>query len=54
MADFLVRGNDFTHAETFLERAEAAPPRPGREIADAGRRRDIAVLLAQVRAHRRA
>lgn len=51
MADFLVRGNDYAHAAEYLQRAEAAPVRPGREVADAGRRRDIAALLAQVRAH---
>ncbi|HVY83842.1 MAG TPA: tetratricopeptide repeat protein [Caulobacterales bacterium] len=51
MADFLIRGNDYAHAATYLERAQAAPPRPGREVADNGRRRDIAALMAQVRAH---
>lgn len=51
MADYLVRGNDYAHARAFLERAQSAPARPGREIADAGRRRDVATLLAQVRAH---
>lgn len=51
MADFLIRGNDFVHAGEFLQRAEAAPVRPGREVADAGRHRDIAALQAQVRAH---
>lgn len=51
MADYLVRGNDYAHARAFLERAQSAPARPGREVADAGRRRDIVAMLAQVRAH---
>lgn len=52
MADYLMRGNDYAHAVAYLERANAAPVRPGREVADAGRRRDIAALLARARAHR--
>jgi tetratricopeptide (TPR) repeat protein len=53
MADFLIRANDFAHAGEYLQRAEAAPARPGREAADAGRRRDIATLWVQVHAHAR-
>lgn len=49
MADFLVHVGDYAHAGAYLERANAAPLRAGREVADAGRRRDIAALLAQVR-----
>lgn len=51
MADFMVRQNDFAGARSYLERAEHAPARPGRETADAGRRRDVAALLQQVNAH---
>ena len=51
MADCLIRGNDYVHAAEFLRRAEAAPARVGREAADAGRRRDVATLMATVRAH---
>ncbi|MCX7358048.1 MAG: hypothetical protein NT015_07895 [Alphaproteobacteria bacterium] len=51
MADFMVRQNDFAGARSYLERAERAPARPGREAADAGRRRDVAALLSQVNAH---
>jgi len=36
---------------TYLERALQAPPRPGRQIADTGRREEIRTLLAKVRAH---
>jgi tetratricopeptide (TPR) repeat protein len=47
--DFLFRQGDFAGAATALERAVAAPPRPGREVADHGRRADAAGLLAQAR-----
>jgi tetratricopeptide (TPR) repeat protein len=51
MADFLAHQGDYAHAGAYLTRAAAAPPRSGREIADQGRRRDIAVLQEQVREH---
>ncbi|MBI3438483.1 MAG: hypothetical protein HY054_07515 [Proteobacteria bacterium] len=51
MADFLIRGSEYAQAGQYLQRAQNAPVRPGREVADAGRRSDIAALLAQVRAH---
>lgn len=37
-------------AVRYLERARAAPPRPGRELADRGRQQDIAALLAKASA----
>jgi len=36
-------------ALTYLEKALKAPPRPGREVADSGRRQEIQALLAKVR-----
>lgn len=36
-------------ALTYLEKALKAPPRPGREMADSGRRQEIQALLAKVR-----
>lgn len=37
-------------AVTFLERALQAPPRPGRQISDTGRREEIRVLLEKIKA----
>jgi tetratricopeptide (TPR) repeat protein len=51
MADYLLRGDDYAHAGEYLRRALAAPARPGREAADAGRRRDIERMMARVNAH---
>lgn len=47
--DFLVRQGDYAGAIKALERAAAAPARPGREVADRGRHADILALLAQAR-----
>ncbi|WP_304164273.1 lipopolysaccharide assembly protein LapB [Phenylobacterium aquaticum] len=47
--DFLLRQNDAAGAAKALERALAAPARPGREVADRGRRAEAAALLAQAR-----
>lgn len=47
-ADFLVQEKSYTEARPYLEKALEAPPRPGREIADQGRRRDIQALLAEL------
>ncbi len=49
-ADFLYHDGRYGEAQRYLERALAAPPRPGRELADAGRRGEIQVLSAEVRA----
>jgi tetratricopeptide (TPR) repeat protein len=49
--DFLRDQGDWTGAAAALEKALAAPPRPGRELADQGRRKEAAALLAKVRAH---
>lgn len=47
--DFLFRQGDFAGAAKALERALAAPARPGREVADHGRRAEATALLAQAR-----
>lgn len=50
--DFLFHQGQYAEAERALQKALAAPPRPGREISDRGRRAEVAALLAQVRAKR--
>lgn len=47
--DFLRDQGDYAGAEKALLKALAAPPRPGRESADAGRREEIEQTLTQVR-----
>lgn len=48
--DFLMHQGDYAGAVRALERAVAAPQRPGRAVADQGRREEAQVLLAQARA----
>lgn len=48
-ADFLREQGDYAGAEQALLKALAAPPRPGRERADAGRRAEVQVMLQVVR-----
>lgn len=48
--DFLLREKRYAEAEKALQKALAAPPRPGREVADAGRRREAQALLEKTRA----
>jgi tetratricopeptide (TPR) repeat protein len=48
--EYLVETGKPAEAIGYLERALAAPPRPGREIADAGRREEAKGLLDKVRA----
>jgi len=48
--DFLARQKRYAEARTALERALAAPDRPGRASADAGRRAEARRLLEQVAA----
>jgi hypothetical protein len=43
-ADFLANQGKKEEAKSYLLKAKAAATRPGREIADAGRQREIAVL----------
>ncbi|MCF6753502.1 MULTISPECIES: tetratricopeptide repeat protein [Stutzerimonas stutzeri group] len=47
--DFLLRQKRYGEARAALEKALAAPARPGREVADAGRRDEARALLAQVK-----
>lgn len=51
--DFLYRQGQYADAVRVLERAAAAPSRPGRELADRGRRAEVAALLALARAKAR-
>ncbi len=46
--DFLFRGGDFDNAERVLRKALTASPRPGRKVADEGRRREINALLEKI------
>jgi len=48
--EYLVETGKPSEAIAYLERALAAPARPGREIADAGRRDEAKALLDKVRA----
>lgn len=50
-ADFLRDQGDWKGAVAALQKALAAPARPGREVADRGRRKEAEALLAQVRPH---
>lgn len=46
--DFLLKEKKTEDAKRYLDKALKAPPRPGREIADNGRRRDIVKDLAGI------
>lgn len=50
MGDLLYRQGDREGAERALAKALSAPPRPGRDVADQGRKAEAAALLAKVRA----
>lgn len=47
--DFLLEDEDYKGALVAFEKALAAAPRPGRELADAGRRAEIEKKIAQTR-----
>ncbi|MBK3868483.1 tetratricopeptide repeat protein [Pseudomonas stutzeri] len=47
--DFLLRQKRYGEAQTALRKALAAADRPGREVADAGRRDEARALLARVK-----
>lgn len=49
--DFLAEQGKYDEARVYLEKAMAAPPRPGRETADAGRREEVRQRLADVARH---
>ena len=48
---FLLEQGEYADAVPVLEKALAAPARPGRELADQGRRSEIEQALAAARAH---
>jgi tetratricopeptide (TPR) repeat protein len=48
--DFLFRKNRYAEAEQVLLHALEAPSRPGRELADEGRKGEVQTLLGKVRA----
>lgn len=50
LGDLLYRQGDYVGAERALQKAAAAPARPGREVGDQGRKAEIQALLAKVRA----
>jgi tetratricopeptide (TPR) repeat protein len=47
--EFLYDEGEYAKALQHLEKALKAPPRPGREIADAGRRAEIQALIAKTK-----
>jgi tetratricopeptide (TPR) repeat protein len=48
-ADFLYEEGEYAAALPYLEKATQAPSRPGRELADKGRRAEVAALAAKVK-----
>jgi tetratricopeptide (TPR) repeat protein len=50
-ADYLVETRKTDEAVPYLEKALNAPPRPGRQIADAGRREEVRALLAKIKSN---
>ena len=48
-ADFLVSRKRYAEAGPFIDRALAAPPRPGRDVADAGRKMDAERLRDRIK-----
>ncbi len=49
--EYLVETKQADEAVPYLERALQAPPRPGRQIADTGRREEVRALLAKLKAN---
>jgi tetratricopeptide (TPR) repeat protein len=49
-AEYLFEEGRYAESLQYLDRAGKAAPRPGREVADKGRRGEIAVLTAKVKA----
>jgi tetratricopeptide (TPR) repeat protein len=48
-AEFLYEEGEYAQALQYLDKAAKAAPRPGRELADKGRRAEIATLTAKVK-----
>lgn len=51
-ANFLADKKEYAKAEEYYLRAQAAPPRPGRDVADKGRQAEIELALRAVQAAR--
>ncbi|QGZ38154.1 hypothetical protein IP92_01554 [Pseudoduganella flava] len=51
--DYLYRNGKLDDAERYLRKALQAPPRPDRQMADEGRRKEINALLAKIAEQRR-
>jgi tetratricopeptide (TPR) repeat protein len=49
-AEYLYEQGDYEGSLRYLDRASKAPPRPGRETADKGRRGEVTALAAKVKA----
>jgi tetratricopeptide (TPR) repeat protein len=47
--EYLAENDRAAEAVSYLEKALNAPPRPGRQVADTGRREEIRALLAKVK-----
>lgn len=47
-AEFLMEKRQYKDALSYLEKAQQAPARPGRESADAGRQQEISQLMAKL------
>jgi len=50
-AEYLIETDRADQALPYLERALNAPPRPGRQIADTGRREEVRSLMAKIKPH---
>ena len=48
-AEYLIEAGQAAQAEVYIEQALKAPPRPGRQVSDAGRRAEARALLEKVR-----
>lgn len=51
--DYLYRKGDYAEAARYLNKALQAPPRPGRKVADDGRRGEIEQLLEKIAVRRK-
>lgn len=47
-ADYLISEKRYAEARTYLQKAQRAAPRPGRELADSGRQQEIAAKLEEI------
>ncbi|HET9159364.1 MAG TPA: TRAP transporter TatT component family protein [Caulobacteraceae bacterium] len=51
MADLLMREHDYAGAMRYLNKVMTAPARPGRDLADRGRRQEAQQMMGEVRKH---